>query len=713
MGKKLTSLFLSIVMVLTILPQTVFAGQADESHKSHIKSDENMTEQVVKIDDVKKSGKQKLNHLLSKGGLLSDELVGKEAQKGYSHSYDAEIVEALENFQLTIDVEGFGITRDNVGSIIHSLLTLNPQLFYIKSYYYYYSGTNVLKLQFILDDTEEVCRSRKNEVEAALQEALDAVDISQMTKEEIVLFYHDYLVSNIAYAYDEYKAGNLTQEVYDVYGALVKKKAVCQGYAMAFAYIMQNVGITCGYASSKNINHAWNVVELGGNWYQIDTTWDDPVYDNLGNVQHGYFLVSDAKLLQLNSGRSDFIALVPGGGTYPGAASSAFEEGFWSHSNTLCYYYKGSWYYTDKDEFKIVKYNYKTKTETTVLAGDGNGGTVIWRVPGSSSFYRGNFSRLAGSCNMLYYTMPEKICALNLETNARSDVFAPNADNARVYGMAIRDGNIVYVMKAKPGSGQAETILQTGKKAQTHNIGVVKEVAATCVTNGCIVRQCTNCGKMDTTITQFATGHKYTTSTIPATPSQDGKIIRVCTVCNEVHESAHRIYRPQKIELSWEEFTYSGKVLKPSARVKDSSGAEIPAKYYSVAYVGGCKKPGRYKVEVTFKDKYSGTMQTVFSILPKGTKISKVTPGSKGLSLKWKKQKNVDGYQIQYSVKNDFRKGKTIKIKNNKTTSKNISKLKTKKKYYIRIRTFKKVKENGKTKTLYSVWSPAKKATVK
>lgn len=83
------------------------------------------------------------------------------------------------------------------------------------------------------------------------------------------------------------------------------------------------------------------------------------------------------------------------------------------------------------------------------------------------------------------------------------------------------------------------------------------------------------------------------------------------------------------------------------------------------------------------------------------TTITSVKAQSKAFTVKWKKKSNITGYQIQYSTNSKFKKGnKSIKIKNAKTISKKITKLKAAKKYYVRIRTYK-----GKK---YSKWSKVK-----
>ena len=91
-------------------------------------------------------------------------------------------------------------------------------------------------------------------------------------------------------------------------------------------------------------------------------------------------------------------------------------------------------------------------------------------------------------------------------------------------------------------------------------------------------------------------------------------------------------------------------------------------------------------------------------------KISKITSGKKQFKVSWKKVKNISGYQIQYATNSKFTKGKkTITIKGNKKTNRTIKKLKAKKKYYVRIRTYKLFNN----KKYYSTWSKSKTVTTK
>lgn len=94
---------------------------------------------------------------------------------------------------------------------------------------------------------------------------------------------------------------------------------------------------------------------------------------------------------------------------------------------------------------------------------------------------------------------------------------------------------------------------------------------------------------------------------------------------------------------------------------------------------------------------------------PSSTKIKSLIEAKKALKISWEKVKNVNGYQIQYSTSSKFKKAKNITIKKAKTTSKTIKKLQSKKKYYVRIRTY--IMVNGKKK--YSSWSKKKSQKTK
>lgn len=163
--------------------------------------------------------------------------------------------------------------------------------------------------------------------------------------------------------------------------------------------------------------------------------------------------------------------------------------------------------------------------------------------------------------------------------------------------------------------------------------------------------------------------------------------------------------------------TYTGKAITQKLTVKAGDKALVEGTDYTVSYSKNVNV-GVASVKITGKGKYEGTLTKTFKINPKGTSISKVTGQKKAVKVVWKKQLTkmktsyVSGYQVQYSTSSKFTSG-TSKYANAKfskgRTTKTIKNLKSGKKYYVRVRTYKSV--DG-TKC-YSSWSKTKSVKTK
>ena len=262
----------------------------------------------------------------------------------------------------------------------------------------------------------------------------------------------------------------------------------------------------------------------------------------------------------------------------------------------------------------------------------------------------------------------------------------------------------------------------------THNLTLVAAKAATCTEGGKeAYYKCEGCGKFyedvlgTKEITDLASwgniakiAHTTKQTVTKATPTANGKIVNYCSVCKKTL-STTVIPKASSIKLKATSLTYNGKVRTPKVIVKDRTGKTLVKNTdYTVSYAKGRKYVGKYAVKITFKGKYSGTKTLYFTIKPKATSISSLTAGSKKFTVKWKKQATqTTGYQVQYSASSKFSKAKTVTVGKNTTVSKKISKLSGKKKYYVRVRTYKTVKINGKSIRIYSGWSKTKTVTTK
>ncbi len=106
--------------------------------------------------------------------------------------------------------------------------------------------------------------------------------VENLSNYEKELRTHDYLIDKIEYD----KGAAMNQSAYS---ALVEGKSVCAGYARAFQYLMQRMGIPCYYCTGfAGEDHAWNIVALEDGYYNVDVTWDDTP-----GGEHDYFNKSD------------------------------------------------------------------------------------------------------------------------------------------------------------------------------------------------------------------------------------------------------------------------------------------------------------------------------------------------------------------------------------------------------------------------------------
>ena len=146
--------------------------------------------------------------------------------------------------------------------------------------------TDGFKKREYIDNTKNNLDGIKNEIIKVCKDK---------TKKDQIKIVHDYLVDTIVY---DSEAG---PDIYNIYGALMIRRSVCEGYARACKYVLDDLGIPCIIACGVGTNtngeserHAWNYVYLNGQWYALDVTWDDPIITGGGKVtdsiKYAYFL---------------------------------------------------------------------------------------------------------------------------------------------------------------------------------------------------------------------------------------------------------------------------------------------------------------------------------------------------------------------------------------------------------------------------------------
>lgn len=204
----------------------------------------------------------------------------------------ARLNESALKYDNYADASDLNMTINEATSVVKRFIADHPQYFWISNQVSvtYYAGSDkaeecIMKYSdgTTTDDLENkkadrnVIKTKKSKVEAKAKEIISKID-SKASDYEKELAIHDYLANTIRYDKDAEKnpsKNGTLKSAFDVYGALIEGKAICEGYTKSFQYLCYLVGINANQVVGKS--HMWNVVKIGGDWYQIDLTWDDPI----------------------------------------------------------------------------------------------------------------------------------------------------------------------------------------------------------------------------------------------------------------------------------------------------------------------------------------------------------------------------------------------------------------------------------------------------
>ena len=215
-------------------------------------------------------------------------LLYEELSKG-SRKFDCKKVKAGEE-QLT--------------KAIDAVLNDHPELFWIDNQYEFTYDTDDGSVEDVSFDffdfasTPDKLNDAKAAFEKAAEDILDGIG-SQPVAVECERAIHDYICKNTTY--DESAPYNQS-----AYSVIVLHKSVCAGYSKAFQYLMNRVGLTCYYipgtTTDSNIGgedgaHAWNIVFLDGEYYNVDVLWDDSASETYGEDVYPFFNLTDSAFL--------------------------------------------------------------------------------------------------------------------------------------------------------------------------------------------------------------------------------------------------------------------------------------------------------------------------------------------------------------------------------------------------------------------------------
>lgn len=455
MKRKVVAMTLAITVSLPVAPVSdLYQAKAAVVHETE-------TSDTAADHEANKAGgavhEDISDQVIQEGGFLAeaaddgimpmsdvDDAVKKQVQEKLKAAWDSVSDEC--------DLTEFQLTPEEVRTIYFETINQYPRYFFLEGGYSRYSNaaglvTRLVDIGYSTKDTAQITNMLK-EYDAAVAKVISNASSSWSDMEK-ALYVNDYLARSCAY--------DTTYSKYNAYDALVGRSAVCQGYALAFRELTQQLGLSCEIVSSDALNHAWNLVKINGSYYHVDVTWNDPIADRIGRAQHYYFMKS-SNFFQNESRGVEYKTHkandweITGGVLETAASDSKYDDYFWNKTNVGFEYIDGNWYGFDGTD-SIRKYTCSgtdfTAAESIQKIED------IWHlIGGNGGYWQGKFVGLGASNGSLIYSGKDKIYELDVQTKTSEPLFELTQEQKQaghIYSINVTpSGEIEYLFAESP-----------------------------------------------------------------------------------------------------------------------------------------------------------------------------------------------------------------------------------------------------------------------
>ena len=347
-----------------------------------------------------------------------------------------------------IDISQFEIPySDEMWSTLSSFIWYNsPELFRIYSMGYSTSSGKFSLIAFAEYYTKEDYAVMLEEMYSSADRLLNGIKGNENLDDvEKALLLHDRLALLCEYDYDNYLAGTIPESSYNAYGVLVINDAVCKGYALAYDYLLEQVGIDSDYCASDDINHAWNIVYINNIPYHVDVTWDDPTWDMSGRVLHKNFLRSTNGIIETGHKKSGKTTI-----DYTSTPTdTTYDEYFWQDIDTSFQLLNDKIYYLNTTDKTINVFNSINGSDSETIKNL----PFKWK-PSADSSYSVSFSKLLCDGKFLYYNTPDTIMKFDPETQLEEAIFKPDltlyGNYYWIYGLNLKNDKISCEIYSSP-----------------------------------------------------------------------------------------------------------------------------------------------------------------------------------------------------------------------------------------------------------------------
>ena len=428
--KRFVCLVLSLILVFSVTATKISALSADTQQTN-----------IVCVPTGEPVAMGEVNNFVPSGSSFTPS-AASEPEPDYRYGLTASqfatvkqiIKEAVKNNVEVVDVTNYKIPYNSqTNTMLFNLGMYDPEHFNLKTYTYnYYTGSQTLaNLYFWYSLDNETYKAQLSACDMAAEEMLKGLRDSSVSNYSRALILHDRLATWTEYDYEGIEISKeWTYPCYTMYGAFVKKKSVCQGYSMAYKYMLNKLGIPNYFCQSGALNHVWNIIYLNNKKYHVDVTWDDPSYIDSssgkhvrveGMVKHDNFLLSSTGIRNSGHKASDY-------DTSPN--DTYFDDFWWKASYSEFVLLNGNIYFLYNKDKRGNTQLYRCDTAL-------NNHTYIkkynetWYEPYYSPTwsYYDSFSRLDTDGTNLFVSGDKEIYQYNPATGTQKNLISYMSDN--------------------------------------------------------------------------------------------------------------------------------------------------------------------------------------------------------------------------------------------------------------------------------------------
>ena len=369
-------------------------------------------------------------------------------------SFFGDISDAITVGKNEISISDHALDKDRFMSYMLALYNYEPLTFLVaRNYSFTRSKSTVTSVRFSPafshDDALKAILLYKN----ALDDCVKGIH-GDWPPEAKILYLYDYIANHFVYDHE--------LVVSDAYGLVSQGKGVCQAFTLFATGVLNMLGIENDVIIAPSVNHIWNRVKLGGEWYNVDFTWSN--LDVFGNCVHDYLLRSDTHLgidtdfkLVHMSETMDWSSVL-----YPEDNSAVDkyvqEKACWYDTDTTFVFVNGYWYFLAANGNKIDfrrspdLFSYETLFSFSDHYMTDNG-----------AHWSGYFGGITFSGTNIFFTTAKRVMLYDTVTGLFRSLYIYDGKTENcIYGMYDKGGTLDLIIRNYPPTG--------GTADESHNV---------------------------------------------------------------------------------------------------------------------------------------------------------------------------------------------------------------------------------------------------